>query len=335
MKNLKISRKILISFAIVIAAAIILGVASLVMVGAVGNVANTYASETIPSVYSLWIARRAILTLFSKEQGEMLVRAAEAENTSARVHVKAETGLYRLGFSGPDAVQEIYDLAATDRLRMEGLFTHLALHTPASDAKQLEIFLGLRDALAERGIHFQLVHAADSIGMVRYPQYRLDAVRAGAWLYGVKPDSYPQAEHCQLVASFKARVSQLHNVAKGELIGYDDHHPLTRDSVIATLSAGYVDGVPRLNNVGEVLVRGKRAKVVGLVCMDQMMVDVTDIPGVTAGDEVTFLGDGIGVKEYSEWGKLNRNESLARFGKRVTRVYSYRGKEFYSNDLQG
>ena len=281
------------------------------------------------------IARRAVFTLFSFEQGMMLARAAESLNTSVRVHVKAETGLYRLGFSGPDAVREIDDLNATGRFRMEGLFTHLALHNPDSDARQLRKFLALRDALAERSIYFNLVHALDSIGMVRYPEYHLDAVRTGAWLYGVVPNRYPHPEKCRMVVKFKARVAQLHDVAKGELIGYDDDHPLSRDSRIATLTAGYADGVARFNNVGEVLIRGQRAKVVGLVCMDQMMVDVTDIPGVLPGDEVTFLGDGIHVNEYAAWGKLNRNEALARIGRRVTRVYTYKGEITYSNATLG
>ena len=95
---------------------------------------------------------------------------------------------------------------------------------------------------------------------------------------------------------------------------------------MATLSAGYIDGYPRQNSVGEVEICGKRAPVVGLVCMDQMMVDVTEIPDVQEGDEVILLGGSIGVDEYAEWGRLNRNESLARTGKRVPRVYMENGK---------
>ena len=91
--------------------------------------------------------------------------------------------------------------------------------------------------------------------------------------------------------------------------------------MIATISAGYIDGFPRLNSMGSVLVRGKRAPVAGLVCMDQMMADVTDIPGVREGDEVTLLGGGIGVNEYADLAGLNRNEALARTGRRVPRVY--------------
>ncbi len=267
------------------------------------------------------IARGCALTLFSPEQGAMLARAARAAGTSARVHVKIDSGLYRLGFSGPRAAEEIAELNATGLFHMEGLFTHLALHSRASDEAQFARFDAAREALADRGIYFACVHALDSIGMVRYPERVMDAVRLGAWLYGVRPARYDR-DLCRPVAKLKARVAQLHDVPAGELIGYDDDHPIDHDARIATLTAGYLDGVPRLNNDGEVLIRGRRAPVVGLVCMDQMMVDVTAIPDVAPGDEVVLLGDGISLNEYAAWGHLNRNEALGRFGRRVARVYT-------------
>lgn len=268
------------------------------------------------------IAKRAIFTLFSHDQGMMLARAAKAAGVSARVHVKAETGLYRLGFFGPDAPDQIESLRATGLFSMEGLYTHLALHNPESDAKQLQKFLAFRDALAERDIHFNLVHALDSIGMVRYPEYHLDAVRIGAWLYGVVPGGYPNENgECRVPARLVTRVAQLRRVAAGEYLGYDEDHPLARDAVIATLSAGYADGYPRLNSVGEVGIRGQRAPVAGLVCMDQTTVDVTAVPGVRPGDEVTLLGGGIGLDEVAGWAGTNRNDLLSRIGRRVPRVY--------------
>ena len=116
-------------------------------------------------------------------------------------------------------------------------------------------------------------------------------------------------------------MGQLHRVGAGECLGYDETHPLARDSVIATLSAGYMDGFPRLNGEGFALIRGRRAPVAGLVCMDQMMVDVTDIPDAREGDEAILLGGGIAVNEYADIARLNRNEALARTGRRVPRIY--------------
>ena len=267
-----------------------------------------------------------LLTVFSERYAETVIRAAKAAGRNARVHIKLETGLNRLGFAPDDAADAVERILASGHINLEGLFTHLALRDQSSDRRQLDLLTGCRDELLRRGIAIPMVHALDSIGMVRYPADHLDAVRTGAWLYGVYPRRYAHPEESQLALTVKARIAQLHRVSAGECLGYDETHPLQRDSVIATLSVGYIDGYPRLNSEGEVEIRGKRAPVAGLVCMDQMMVDVTDIPEAQEGDVVTLLGGGIGVDEYAAWGKLNRNESLARTGKRVPRVYLENGE---------
>jgi len=195
----------------------------------------------------------------------------------------------------------------------------------ACDA-QIARLEAVASALRAEGRTFGLLHACDSIGMVRYPNYRFDAVRTGAWLYGVVPSRYPNPDQaCRLPVRFMTRVAQVRQVRAGEYLGYDEEHPLARDRVIATLSAGYADGYPRVNSAGEVEVRGRRAPIAGLLCMDQMMVDVTEIPGVEAGDPVTLLGDGISLEQYSAWTGCHRNELLSRIGRRVPRVYTRGG----------
>ena len=272
------------------------------------------------------IQEGVLLTVFSERYAESVMRIAKELGKQARVHVKLETGLNRLGFDHEDAPDAIQRMAESGVVRLEGLFTHLALRDKESDRRQIDLLTGCREVLLARGIRIPMVHAMDSIGMVRYPDDHMDAVRTGAWLYGVYPKRYAHPEESQLALTVKTRISQMHKVKAGECLGYDETHPLRRDSVIATLSAGYIDGYPRLNSVGEVEICCKRASVVGLVCMDQMMVDVTDIPEAREGDEVILLGGSIGVDEYAEWGKLNRNESLARTGKRVPRVYLENGQ---------
>ena len=267
-----------------------------------------------------------LITVFSEKYAQAVIYAAQQAGKKARAHVKLETGLNRLGLDPETAADAIVRMQESGWIDLEGLFTHLALRNRESDDKQLSLIKGCRDELAARGISIPMVHALDSIGMVRYPGEHMDAVRTGAWLYGVYPRRYEHPEESQLAITVKTRVALLHKVKAGECLGYDEDHPLTRDSVIATLSAGYIDGYPRLNGKGEVEIRGQRAKVAGLVCMDQMMVDVTDIPGVQEGDEAILLGGSIGVDEYAECGSLNRNESLARTGKRVPRVYIENGK---------
>ncbi len=267
-----------------------------------------------------------LLTVFSARYADKVIQAAKAAGRKARVHIKLETGLNRLGFDPENAADAIKSIVNSGCVSLEGLFTHLALRDAVSDRKQLDLLKGVREELNARGIDIPMVHALDSIGMVRYPADHMDAVRTGAWLYGVYPKRYEHPEESQLALTVKTRIAQLHHVSAGECLGYDETHPISRDSVIATLSAGYIDGYPRLNSVGEVEICGKRAPVVGLVCMDQMMVDVTDIPEAREGAIVTLLGGSIGVDEYADWGKLNRNESLARTGKRVPRVYMENGK---------
>lgn len=267
-----------------------------------------------------------LLTVFTRQYAQNVIAAAKETGKKARVHVKIETGLNRIGLLPQDAPDVVQAMRESGVVALEGLFTHLALRDKDSDRAQLDRLSSVRDALAARGIRIPMVHALDSIGMVRYPEDQMDAVRTGAWLYGVCPRGYAHPEECRLTMTVKTRIAQLHRVGAGECLGYDETHPVARDSVVATLSAGYVDGYPRQNSCGEVEIRGRRAPVVGLVCMDQMMVDVTDIPEACEGDEVILLGGSIGVDEYAAWANLNRNESLARTGRRVPRVYLESGQ---------
>ena len=275
-----------------------------------------------------------LLTVFSEKYAEAVVRAAEKAGKKARAHFKIETGLNRLGLDPADAAEIILRTISTGHVKTEGLFTHLALRDRESDRRQMDLLLSVRDALAQKNVTVPMLHALDSIGMVRYENAadQMDAVRCGAWLYGVYPKRDATPEDSRLAITVKTRVALLHKIKAGECLGYDETHPVSRDSLIATLSAGYMDGFPRLNSKGEVEIRGMRAPVAGLVCMDQMMVDVTDVPGVQEGDEAIFLGSSIGVDEYAGWGSLNRNESLARTGKRVPRVYMENGEVLYCID---
>ena len=267
------------------------------------------------------MARGMIISVFSRLCADQVIAAAREAGVTARVHVKVETGLNRLGLSPADVPGVVGALTKAGAARVEGVYTHLALRDRASDRDQLQKMYDLRAALTGAGYDGILYHALDSIGMVRYPDDQMDLVRTGAWLYGVCPRGYDRPDESQLCLTVKARVAELHPVSAGSCLGYDETHPLRRDSLIATISAGYVDGFPRLNSEGYVLIRGRRAPVAGLVCMDQMMADVTDIPDAREGDEVTLLGGGIPLNEYADLANLNRNEALALTGRRVPRVY--------------
>ncbi len=267
------------------------------------------------------IAANMPLTLFSESQGRMLAAAARDAGKACDVHIKIDTGLHRLGLDPERAVDYIVDILSSGALRIAGLYTHLGIHSPEMDRAQMDKLRAVRDALAARGVTVPMLHAADSIAIARYPDCYMDAVRIGDWLYGVSADG---ANETRCVARFRARVSQVRLVSAGALVGYDDEHPLSKDTVVATISAGYVDGTPRVDRCGgawAVEIHGRRAPVIGIACMDQMMVDVTGIPGVAENDVVTFVGGIISLAEYAKMGGFNYNEVWARIGKRVPRVY--------------
>jgi len=271
------------------------------------------------------ILRGMPLTLYSAQQGRRIAEIAAGLGVAAQVHVKIDTGLHRLGLAPENAADVISELCSGGYIAPIALHTHLAIHTPEMDFAQVDQLLSVQQDLAAGGIHVSFLHAVDSIGMVRYPGRQLSAARTGAWLYGVRSRNCPKPERCRSVARFKARVSQVRSLPCGELVGYDDDSPLTRDSMIATISAGYIDGTPRRFTDWKVEIRGMLAPVVGIACMDQLMIDVTDVPGVCEGDIVTFVGGLIDVEEYSRMGGFNHNEAWARIGRRVPRVFYENG----------
>ena len=276
------------------------------------------------------------VALFEWEQAEALSAASLALGTRTRVHVKIDTGMNRLGLK-PDAgsAQLIARMAGLPGLCLEGIFTHLALRSAEADAAQFRLFQEVVGAAEAAGVAFALRHVCDSIGMLRYPEFRLDLVRPGALLYGVKPLRAPRVEAMDIRTPFalRARVSRVCRIEAGEGVGYDESwRAPAGGAVIATVPVGYADGYSRsLSNKAEAVVRGRRARVLGLVMMDQLTLDVTGVPGAAAGDEVLLLGrcgaDEVAVLELAEWAGTNRNEIISTIGRRVPRVYRKGGRD--------
>ena len=274
------------------------------------------------------LTQRITLTAASGDELRR-IHAAAPENDPAQVHLKADTGFHRLGVDWQSGAQLAELIKSCSHVKLQGLYSHLGLISRERDTLQYNRLMALRDALEAEGVRIPEVHLCDSIGLVRYPAWHLSRVRVGALLFGSHPagDAYREiVNHETLV--FKTRIAQLHAVAKGEIVGYGDDMPLTRDSVIATLAVGYGDGYPRClsNGKGQAAVRGHRAPVVGLVCMDQTMVDVTDIPDCREGDEVTLLGGAISYDEYASWCHTNRNEAITILSRRPVRRYWRNGQ---------
>lgn len=245
-------------------------------------------------------------------------------------HVEVDTGMGRTGLDYDAAYDTLREMAALPGLRMEGVFTHF----PDADCpdgsfarRQMRDFQDLLARLERDGISFELVHAANSAGIVNIAESRLNMVRPGLLAYGLRPAGGGQPDiEVRPVMSFKSCVVQLRGVKRGRYISYGRTYCASRDSVIAVVPVGYGHGYSwTLSNVGEMLVRGARAPIVGRVTMDLTMLDVTDIPGVKEGDEVVLFGgqgaDAITVEEVAAKAGTLSYEILCSIGKRVVRSF--------------
>ena len=248
------------------------------------------------------------------------------------VHIKVDTGMHRLGESCENAAQ-IADIFRNEHLAVDGLFTHLCasdIMAPADvklTKRQIQRFSCLLDDLKMKGIRIPKSHILSSYGALNYGQTPSDYARLGLAIYGAVSKNHIKSVGLKPVLSLKARVVLIRMVARGEHIGYGSAPIAKRDTRIAVLPIGYADGLPRSlgNDHGCVLLHGRRAPIISSVCMDQLMVDITDIPGVKRGDIATLIGrDGgeeILAEDVAASAGTITNEILSRLGTRLERVY--------------
>lgn len=268
------------------------------------------------------------LTIFSALQGEILSKIASSLKTIQKVHIKIDTGFNRLGFKwSKDLKNIIKSIYKLKNIEVEGIFTHLALVNSKEDEKQFALFQKVIEEIEEEKIHIPIKHVCDSIGMVRYPEFHMNMIRLGAFLYGMSSsrisDKLPVLK---TALTFKTKISHIKYIQKGEGVGYDYSFIAKEKVKVGTLPVGYADGYMRcLSNVGEVSINGEKAKVIGKICMDQAMIDLTSISNVKVGYEVVLLGgqgeNSIGVIEVANKCNTNRNEVLSVISRRVPRVY--------------
>ena len=252
--------------------------------------------------------------------------AAAASGRTLKVHIKVDTGMSRLGFlwSG-DAAEEIRQAATLPGLDCEGIFTHFA-NADGDEAytmAQFTRFLDLLDRLKEVGVAFPIRHCAASAAVLNYPCTHLDMVRPGIALYGHYPAAGMEYT-CPLepVMTLKTRAAAVRSLPAGTPVSYGCTHVLERDSRLAVLPVGYADGFFRLfSNRLEVEIREQHAPLVGRVCMDMCMVDVTDLPEVLPGDEVILYGDQVPVENGADLAGTIQYELLCDVSPRVPRVY--------------
>ena len=267
--------------------------------------------------------------VFSSEYATMLSEAAQRVGARIKIHIKIDTGMSRIGF--PYNIREcafsIYNSLRTPYLVPEGIFTHFssADFDKEFTALQYERFLRVSNELCELGFSGLIRHAANSAAVISYPEYALDMARVGIILYGIYPsDGLIGRLDLRQVMTLCAPVSLVKRIRAGDSVGYSRKFTAKRDMTLATVQIGYADGVFRHGSCGKAsfTVAGKDARVVGNICMDQLMLDVSDINGVKMGDTVTLFGIGgkSAEKLAGELGTIGY-ELTAAVGARVPRVY--------------
>lgn len=242
------------------------------------------------------------------------------------VHLEIETGMNRLGFTVQEIESQWKEIKATSSFRIQSVFSHLAAsEDPMQDEftnRQFETFLKACFVL-QMNLGYDFVrHIANSAAILRHPQMQLEMVRLGIGLYGVDSATSGKLD-LQPVATLKSTIAQIRHLKAGETVGYNRKGIIEKDSVIATVSIGYADGFSRKfgNGAGKILVRGQLAPVIGTVCMDMTMIDVTGIPGVKQGDEVIIFGKEISIQDLANWAGTIPYEIMTGISQRVKRVY--------------
>ena len=279
--------------------------------------------------------------LCTQELAESISDCAGIKRKIIPVHIKVDTGMGRLGVPRENLPRLAKEVLQLKHLRLEGICTHLSSadeENPDFTKEQLNLFDTCLKNLKKKGLSLPIIHCANTSGLLRFPQSHYDMVRPGIILYGALPSLNLKPVQDDLVLekklsgfkpvmAWKTRIIQINSFPKGSPLSYGRTHETNRDSRIATLPLGYADGLQRcLSNKMEVLVRGKRVPQLGTICMDMCLVDVTDIPGIQAGDEVVLIGtqgdECITVENMARWSGTISYEILCTVGKRVPRIYA-------------
>ena len=289
--------------------------------------------------FTQMIAKEIRLTVCTYEMAQKLSEEAQRRGRDVHIHIGLDTGMSRIGFADrQESVEEIKKISQLPNLKIEGMFTHFARadetdRSPAID--QLNRYLNFAKLLEDAGIQIPMKHCSNSAGIIRVPEANLNAVRAGITIYGIYPSNEVERDIVKLIPAMelKSHISYIKTVEPGAAFSYGGTFTAKKEMKVATIPVGYADGYPRsLSNKGWVLIHGKKAPILGRVCMDQFMVDITKIPDAKTGDEVTLIGkDGkefISIEKFGDLSGRFSYEFACDISKRVPRVYIKDGKEW-------
>lgn len=266
------------------------------------------------------------------ETAQALSDIAAEKNKVCRIHIKVDTGMSRIGFQvTTESADTVARISKLPNIMIEGIFTHFARADESSKAPAYEQFKQFEKMIAmveEKGVQIPLKHCSNSAGIVEIPECNMDMVRAGITLYGLWPSEEVDKTKISLkpVMSLRSRVAYVKELLPGRQISYGGTFTVKKKMTVATVPVGYGDGYARgLSNKGWVLIKGQKAPICGRVCMDQCMVDVTDIPGVKIGDTVTLLGkdadEEITMEQLGELSGRFNYEFACLITPRVPRIY--------------
>ena len=266
---------------------------------------------------------------------QALSTASQAAGRPVTVHIKVDTGMGRFGLEPAEAVGFAQAVSRLPGLRLGGVFTHFATADAADGtytAQQLSVFNQVRAVFSAAGIQVPLWHAANSPAVLAAPGTYLDGVRVGIALYGLRAsDEVAPALQLRPALTLTSRVGQVRTLPAGSSISYGRTYVTTCSTQVALIQCGYGDGYPRLaSNRGQVLVHGRRAPICGRVCMDQLVVDISGVAGVQAGDEAVLIGcqgdEAIPAEEVAGWAETINYEVVTHLLPRVARIYRRLGQ---------
>lgn len=292
---------------------------------------------TFANQYEDAVANDITLTIYTKKSALMLNEAAKRCGKRANIHIKLDTGMSRIGFEvDAQAADEIAEIYAMPWISIQGLFTHFAcadMEGETATVNQINRYTSMEKMLQCRDVSIPMRHCANSAGIMAYTDAHFDMVRAGIILYGLYPSDEISHEALDLrpVMSLKSHIAYIKMIPEGRTISYGGTYVTSRDTKLATIPVGYADGYFRsLSNKGYVLIHGQKAPIRGRVCMDQFMVDVTDIPDVCEGDTVVLMGSQgqmtLSAEMISEMAGSFNYEWVCEVSRRVPRVYYAGGK---------
>ncbi len=234
-------------------------------------------------------------SVYNVHTAKVLSREAVKQNKTVKIHLKIDTGMGRIGFiPNEQTACEIVEVSKLPNVEIEGIFTHFACSDSEDEEmtlKQFDRFMALVSELEKKGLVIPIKHCCNSAAIVKYPQMHLDMVRAGIILYGMYPSDIDYDIDLKPLMDFKTSVINLKTVKAGETISYGATYTAKEEIKVATIAVGYADGYSRLlSNCGRVLINGQFADIVGRICMDQCMIDVTNVHNINIGDEVILFG---------------------------------------------